>query len=123
METFALNLSQALSQRGHDVKVLTLNTENVQKEEIITGNIKVYRCTINAGYHKGFISTELIRELLQSIGYDIYLVQVPFPFGLEVAIAASKIHKIPLVAVHQGEGNRGNFLYSVISGLYWKFSP
>lgn len=122
METYALNLSRSLLQRGHQVDVLTVNTENVLKEEVIADKIKVYRCSPNLRYHKGLVSFEFIRRLLQAKDYDAYHIQIPFPLGLEAAIAASAINHIPLVALHQGEATKGDFLYSVIARSYSKFS-
>ncbi len=122
IQTYVLNLSQNLSQRGHQVDILTVNTEKAPKEEVTAENIKVYRCSPNFRYHKGLVSFEFIRELFQSKDYNLYHIHIPFALGLETAIAASRINHIPLVATHHGEGTQGDILFSMIAKSYSKLS-
>ena len=120
IENYVYNLSNNLSNNGHNITILTVNTEKVQKEEIISKNVSVYRCSLNFRYHKGLISIEFIKRILSANDYDIYQVHIPFPLGLEIAVVASKIHNIPLVVTHHGEYTKGNVLYSLISSTYSK---
>lgn len=120
IENYVYNLSNNLSNNGHNITILTVNTEKVQKEEIISKNVSVYRCSLNFRYHKGLISIEFIKRILSANDYDIYHVHIPFPLGLEIAVVASKIHNIPLVVTHHGEYTKGNVLYSLISSTYSK---
>lgn len=121
IENHVYNLSNNLSKRGHDVDILTINTENVKKEEIICGNINVYRCSLNIKYHKGLVSIEFVKRVLNAKNYDLCHIHIPFPFGLETTIVASKINKIPLIVTHHGEPTKSAFLYSIINSAYSKF--
>ena len=120
IENYVYNLSDNLSNKGHNITILTVNTEKVQKEDIISENVSVYRCSLNFRYHKGLISIEFIKRILSANDYDIYHVHIPFPLGLEIAVVASKFHNIPLVVTHHGEYTKGNVLYSLISSTYSK---
>jgi len=120
IENYVYNLSTNLSNKEHKITILTVNTENVQKEEIISEKVSVYRCSLNFRYHKGLISIEFIKRILSANDYDIYHVHIPFPLGLEIAVVASKIHKIPLVVTHHGEYTKGNVFFSLISSIYSK---
>jgi len=120
--TYIVNLSRNLSQRGHQVDILTVNTENSLKEELIDGNIRIYRCPLNFRYNKGLISLDFARQLFQAKDYDIYHIHIPFALGLEVALAASKSNRIPLIATHHGDGTVTDALYSIIAKLYSRFS-
>ena len=94
IENYVYNLSNGLANKGLDVDILTINTENVKKEEIICGNLYVCRCSLNLKYHKGLVSIEFVRRILNAKDYDLYHIHIPFPFGLETTIVASKINKI-----------------------------
>jgi len=120
IETYVLNLSQSLSQREHQVDVLTVNTQNAPKEDMIADRIKVYRCSPTFRYRKLFVSLELARKLLKAKDYDLYHIQTPCPFTLEVAIAASRINHIPLVATYHCEGTTSTpgIVYSIMAKLY-----
>ena len=120
IENYVYNLSDHLSNKGHNITILTVNTEKVQKEEIISKNVSVYRCSLNFRYHKGLVSIEFIKRILSANDYDMYHVHIPFPLGLEIAVVASKFHNIPLVVTHHGEYTKGNVLYSLISSTYSK---
>lgn len=120
METYVYHLSNNLAKKGHKITILTINTENVQKEETLFENVLVYRCSLNYRFHKGLISIEFIKRILSARGYDIYHIHIPFHLGLEIAVAASKILKIPLVVTHHGEYTKGNVLFSLISSTYSK---
>ena len=121
IENYVYNLSNSLAKRGNNVGILTINTESVKKEEIIGGNISVHRCSLNIKYHKGLVSFEFIKKMLNAKDYDLYHIHMPFPFGLETTIFASKINKIPLIVTHHGEPTKSAFLYSIINSLYSKF--
>lgn len=120
--TYILNLGQNLLQRGHRVDILTVNTENAPKKEVMAGNIRVYRCSLDFRYNKGLISREFARRLFQAKDHDVYHIHAPFALGLEIAVAASKINHIPLVATHHGDGTITDTLYSMIAKSYSKFS-
>jgi len=121
IENYVYHLSNSLTKNGHDVDILTINTESAKKEEIICVNINVYRCSLNLKYHKGLVSIEFVKRILNAKDYDLYHIHIPFPLGLEITIVASKINKIPLIATHHGEPTKSAFLYSIIDGLYSKF--
>lgn len=120
--TYILNLSQNLWQRGHQVDILTVNTENAPKEEVMASNIRVYRCSLNFRYIKGLISFDFARKLFQAKDYDVYHIHIPFAVGLEIALAASKVNRIPLVATHHGDGTVTDIPYSMVAKAYSKFS-
>ena len=121
IENYVYNLSNNLSKRGHDVDVLTINTENAKTEEIVSEDIDVYRCSLNIKYHKGLISFEFIKKILNAKKHNLYHIHIPFPLGLEATIIASKINRIPLVVTHHGEPTKSAFLYSIINSTYSKF--
>ena len=121
IENYVYHLSNSLTKNGHDVDILTINTESVKKEEIICVNINVYRCSLNLKYHKGLVSIEFVKRILNAKDYDLCHIHIPFPLGLEATIVASKINTIPLIVTHHGEPTKSAFLYSIINGLYSKF--
>ena len=121
IENYVYNLSNSLAKKQHNVDILTINTENVKKEEIICVNINVYRCSLDIKYHKGLVSFDFIKKMLNAKDYDLYHIHIPFPLGLEATIVASKLNKIPIIVTHHGEPSKSGFLYSMINGLYSKF--
>jgi len=120
VELHTLTLSLGLSERGHQVDVLTLNIGDAPKEELIADKVKVYRCSPIFKYRELSLSFELIKKLLQAKNYDLYHIHIPFPFVLGMAIVASKINNIPLIVTHHGEGAKGksDLLYSLMATLY-----
>ncbi|MGB8707159.1 MAG: glycosyltransferase family 4 protein [Dehalococcoidia bacterium] len=116
--TYTVNLSQNLIRRGHQADIMTINTENAEREGIIAGNIRVYRCALDFSWGKAAISSELYRKLCQAKGYDVYHIHIPFALGLEAAIIASKANHIPLVATHHGEMQTGDRVNSMAARMY-----
>jgi glycosyltransferase involved in cell wall biosynthesis len=117
IQYYVRNLSRALAHHGHDIDILTVNTERVQaREERPEGT--VYRCALDFNYHRGLISRELVRQLFRRGDYDVLHVHIPFPLGLEVAALATRRNGIPLVVTHHGTGTKDDRLYTVIAGLY-----
>ncbi|MGI6483837.1 MAG: glycosyltransferase family 4 protein [Methanobacterium sp.] len=125
VETYVLSLSKNLALQGHKIDVLTMNTENAPENEEIFPNVNVKRCKISFNYTKGFVSKNFFKFLLESKDYDIYHAHIPFSFGLESAILASKINGIPLIVTHHGEApsftNCAN-VQSTISKIYSTFT-
>ena len=117
---YTLNLSQMLSQRGHQVDILTINKADAMKEEKLSDKIKVYRCSPNLRYRNLFVSFELAQKLRKANDYDLCHIHIPFPFILETAAATSLTNHIPLVATDHGEGTSGmpSIIYSVMAKLY-----
>lgn len=111
------NLSRTLTERGHTVDILTVNTESVEAQEARPEGT-VYRCGLDFSYHRGLISRELIAELFRRRSYDIIHVHIPFPLGLEIAALAARRNHIPLVVTHHGTGGKDDRLYTLIAGMY-----
>ncbi len=124
METYALNLSRCLSQRGHQIDVLTVNTENALEEETLYEWVRVYRYKYSLRYRQFYTSLQLATEILKAKDYDLYHIHLPFPFTLEIAISASKINRIPLIVSYQCEGtqNTPGLIYFVMKRLYSLYS-
>lgn len=124
VETYVLSLSKNLALQGHTVDVLTMNTANAPENEEIFPNVNVKRSKISLNYTKGFISITFLKILFGAKDYDVYHVHLPFSFGLESAIIASKINDIPLIVTHHGEGPLINniHLQTLISKFYNTFS-
>jgi glycosyltransferase involved in cell wall biosynthesis len=117
IQYYVRNLSQALTDQGHAVDVLTVNTEHVEaSEQRPEGTI--YRCALDASYHRGLVSRELIGRLLCHRGYDVMHVHIPFPLGLEMATLAARLKDTPLVVTHHGTGKKDDRLYTTIAGTY-----
>jgi len=103
MQYYVRNLSQALTDRGHEVAILTVNTDQAPaREERPEGT--VYRCALDFNYHRGLISRELIGRLFAQRGYDALHVHIPFPLGLEIAVLAARRRGTPVVVTHHGTG-------------------
>lgn len=117
-EVTAYELSMSLERLGHKVDVLTLNTEGVDKEGPLGQDIAVYRCDIAYRYHRAVVSSEFGRRMLRAKGYDLYHVHIPFHGGLEFAVIASRVHGIPIVANHHGQGDRGGRVYQLMVHSY-----
>lgn len=122
METYVLNLSKNLALEGHKVDILTINTENASENENLFPNVNVIRSPISFRYNKGLLSLNFVKDILNRKNYDVYHIHMPFAFGLEIAILASKINKIPLIATHHGEGTFNNVFYNFLSRSYSAFS-
>jgi len=122
IQYFVQGLSRGLARRGHDVDVLTINTEDVEPLETDSAGIDVRRCALNASYHRGLISVEFGLRLLEAKFYDLYHVHIPFALGLEIAAVASRRNQKPLVATHHGQGIQGDPLYTLVAGSYSLFS-
>jgi glycosyltransferase involved in cell wall biosynthesis len=119
---FVQGLSRGLIRRGHEVDVLTINTETVEPLETDSEGINVRRCALNASYYRGLVSIEFALRLLKAEDFDLYHVHVPYALGLELATVASRRNRKPLVATHHGQGIRGDPLYTLIAGSYSLFS-
>ncbi len=111
-------LGEALEQRGHQVDILTVNTEGAPKQELWGSGIGVYRCAPTLRYRRAVLSLELGSRLMKARDYDIYHIHIPFQTGLEMAILASKVNRIPLVANHHGEGPRVGLVHGISRDLY-----
>lgn len=117
-ELTVAELSRGLAALGHDVDVLTVNTEGAPAEEMWLGRVKVRRCAPLARYRRGVISVELLGRLMRARDYDIYHVHIPFHSGLEFAALASRVNGIPLVANHHGEAPKFSLVHGIIDGAY-----
>jgi glycosyltransferase involved in cell wall biosynthesis len=122
VQYFVRGLSRALRRGGHDVDVLTINTEDVEPVKTDSEGVSIRRCALSASYYRGLISVEFAQRLLEARGFDLYHVHVPYAFGLEVAVVASRRNRKPLIATHHGQGIRGDPLYTLIAGSYSLFS-
>lgn len=119
-EQTVANLSLALHQLGHDVSVLTVNTEGALECENWEG-IPVRRTKRGLSYRRAAFSPQLGREAIRARGFDIYHIHLPFQTGLEMLAMASLVNGIPLVANHHGEGPAVGVLHGAIRGLYNAF--
>jgi glycosyltransferase involved in cell wall biosynthesis len=120
VETYVRDLSFGLSRRGHDIKVITINTMDAQKEEVIDSKIQVYRCSPNFHYGNVFISFEIFWKLIKSRDFDIYHIQIPFPLGIEAAAIASCLNNIPLIVNYQSEGStrKASLFYNIMKKIF-----
>src|SRR3972149_6737616 len=121
-ELTVAELSRGLVALGHDVDVLTVNTEGAAREELWLDRIRIRRCSPTLPYRRAVISPELGFRLLKAKGYDIYHVHIPFHSGLEFAALASRVNGIPLVANHHGEAPRFSLAHGIIDGAYRRLS-
>lgn len=117
IQYYVQQLSAALTRDGHQVDIITVNTENVAPSEQ-RGEGMVYRCARTASYHRGLVSVELASRLLRQRDYDVLHVHVPFPLGLELAAIGGVIGRTPLVVTHHGTGPKDDRLYTAIAGAY-----
>jgi glycosyltransferase involved in cell wall biosynthesis len=122
VQFYVQRLSQSLVRRGHEIDVLTVNTEDARSYERCSDTTNVIRCHLDASYHRGLVSTELCRRLISAKSHDLYHVHVPFPLGVEMTVLASRRNSTPLVATHHGQGIRGDPLYALAAGSYSLFS-
>lgn len=118
VQFFVKRLSQSLVDRGHEVDVLTVDTENAPPYEECSDKMSIRRCSLDARYHRGLVSSELGRRVMEAESYDLYHVHVPFPIGVEIAVLAAKRNRRPLVATHHGQGIQGDPLYTLVAGSY-----
>lgn len=119
-EQTVANLSRALHQLGHDVGVLTVNTEGAPECENWEG-IPVRRTKRSLSYRRAMFSLQLGREAIRAKGFDIYHIHLPFQTGLEMLSVASLLNRTPLVANHHGEGPAVGAVHGAIRGLYNAF--
>jgi len=120
-EQTVANLSEILTRLGHEVDILTVNTEGVRREEVWKGKIRVYRGSFDLRYHRAVFSHELAEKLLAARDYDIYHIHIPFHGTLELSILASKVNKIPIVATHHGEGPPVGLIHGFLNLTYNHF--
>ncbi len=120
-ELYTYKLSENLLKLGHAVDILTINSENVDKEEVLWGKSRVYRCSLDFRYSRGEFSYEFVKGILKATDYDLYHVQIPFASGLEATIVAAGRNHIPLVATHHGQSFEGTLLYRMIVKSYDAF--
>lgn len=118
IQIFVQNLSRALVNRGHDVDVLTVNTDFASSFETTCEGINVRRCQLDSHLYRAVISREFSRRLFQARAYDVYHIHIPFHFGLETAVMAAKRNGTTLIATHHGQGLDGSFIYSAIARTY-----
>lgn len=118
VQFYVQRLSQSLVGRGHQVEVLTVNTESALSYERCPDGMTIRRCTLDASYRRGLVSIELYRRLMAAKSDDLYHVHVPFPLGVEMTVLASRWNSMPLVATHHGQGIQGDPLYSLTAGSY-----
>ncbi len=117
-ELTVAELCRGLVGLGHEVDLLTVNTEGVATEELWLDRVRVYRCSPLLRYRRGVLSFELGHRLLKAKDYDIYHIHIPFHSGLEMAVLASQVNRIPLVANHHGESPRFSLAHGLLDGLY-----
>ena len=122
IQTFVQRLSQYLAERGHQVDVLTVNTDQAPPEETTSSEVRIKRMPLDLNLYRAVISRSFSQELMQSSGYDAYHIHIPFHVGLETAVIAAKRNQTPLIATHHGQGFRGSLLYSTIARTYSWFS-
>jgi glycosyltransferase involved in cell wall biosynthesis len=119
IQYYVRNLSQALVGLTHSVTILTVNTDGAPAQERRPEGM-VLRCALNASYHRGLVSAELVNRLMSLQGYDVIHAHIPFPLGLEAAALGSKLRGTPLVVTHHGTGPKDDRLYMLVAGLYDK---
>ncbi len=117
IQYYVHNLSQALCDAGHQVDIWTVNTEGAPAFERRPEG-RVLRHSLNASYHRGLVSGELISRLIGHSGYDAIHVHIPFPLGLEAAALAARLRGTPLVVTHHGTGPKDDRLYMLVAGTY-----
>ena len=117
-ELYAFTLAKSLVRLGHKVDILTINTENVEKQGTLWGSTTIYRCPKHLGYQRWVFSLSFVKNLIGKKDYDVCHIQIPFQGGLETSILASKINDIPLVASHHGQCLEGSASYALLITLY-----
>ena len=118
IQYYVQSLSHYLSSKGHQVDILTINTEQSKALESTAEGVNVRRCKLDLSLYRALMSREFNQALMSATNYDAYHIHIPFHVGLEVAAAASKQNKIPLVATHHGQGLVGSPAYTLMAGSY-----
>ena len=98
IQYYVESLSEALVNQGHQIDVITTNTDNIDAFEKTYYGVNITRCKLDFNLYRAVISREFTKRLLTSTDYDIYHIHIPFHLGLETAILASKHNKIPLLS-------------------------
>ena len=119
---YAARLAEGLSQKGHQVKVLSIqHQKNLPQKEIIK-KVQVIRVPFWFRFSRGFFSPLLFLKfwslLLQNEAVAIYL---PFPEVLPFAIMA-KIAQKKLFLIHNGDvvlPQKGGLLSRIMEKIYY----
>ena len=122
IQTFVQRLSQYLAERGHQVDVLTVNTDHAPAQEAGTSGIRITRTPLDLNLYRAVFSRSFAQKLMSASGYDVYHIHIPFHVGLETAVLAARRNRTPLVATHHGQGLRGSPLYTMMAHTYSWFS-
>jgi glycosyltransferase involved in cell wall biosynthesis len=122
IQYYVQSLSHYLSSKGHQVDILTINTDQSKAYERTAEGMNLRRCKLDLSLYRALMSREFNQALMSATNYDVYHIHIPFHVGLEVAAAASKQNNIPLVATHHGQGLIGSPLYTLMAGTYSWFS-
>ncbi len=118
IQYYVQSLSQHLSRLGHEVDLLTINTDQNQPYETTSDGVSIRRCKLDWNLYRAVISQEFNQALMAAKNYDAYHIHIPFHVGLEVAAAAAKQNNVPLVATHHGQGLKGSPLYTMMAMTY-----
>lgn len=118
IQYYVQSLSRSLARQGHDVDVLTINTDQSQAHETTSEGVNVRRCDCDLSLYRAVMSQEFNQALMNARDYDAYHVHIPFHVGLEVTAAAAKRNGVALVATHHGQGLKGSPLYTLLATTY-----
>ncbi|MGB0652295.1 MAG: glycosyltransferase family 4 protein [Thermoplasmatota archaeon] len=122
VENYTANLAAAQAAAGHQVTVVTFNTEGVAEQELQPDGVEVRRVPVTLRYHKGLYGRALRREL-RALAADaaVFHVHAPFPLGLETAASVGRKARVPVVATFHGEGRGSSSpLYRILrAGYAW----
>jgi glycosyltransferase involved in cell wall biosynthesis len=118
IQFFVKNLCAQLTKLGHEVSVLTVNSDNSLPFEYSPDGFSITRSKLDFNFYRAVISRELIKYMLGANSYDIFHIHIPFHIGLEASILASKRKGIPIVATHHGQGYIGNPFYKLMTKSY-----
>lgn len=122
IQYYVETLSQHLARRGHQITVMTVNTEDGPTDELTPEGVRVHRCKLDTFVYRAVISRDFIKRLLASRDYDVYHMHIPFHLGLEAAGLASRRNGIPLITTFHGQHTRGSCLYTGLASAYSCFS-
>jgi glycosyltransferase involved in cell wall biosynthesis len=122
IQYYTHHLSRALAIRGHQVDVLTVNTEDSPAQEVTPEGVRIVRCKLDGFIYRAVISVAFVQRLLAARDYDLYHIHLPFHLGLETAGVASRKNHIPLIATFHGQYVTGSCLYTALAGAYSYFS-
>jgi glycosyltransferase involved in cell wall biosynthesis len=124
-EKYIYEISSRLANQGHDISIVTCNTENSPTEEILYG-IKIYRLPsitlLNGNYPIPKINVKTYRLLrkLSRQNFDFIITNTRFFITSLYGMLFSKLRNIPLIHIEHGSAHpvQPTRLLELIAKLY-----